>query len=210
MQTLLKVCGLIDHPQNQLIAGIKGVTHLGFIFADSSPRYVTRTFPTVGVNRTGVFVNASSQFINECISKHELNTVQLHGNETPEQCRELRKSCTVIKSFGIHNASDQALTEDYHGSCDLLLFDTKTSGYGGSGMSFDWELLSNYTGDTPFLLSGGIGLSSLENLKRFSHPLCVGLDVNSRFELQPGIKNHQLIQTFIHELNSNNNHFSRS
>ena len=209
MFTILKVCGLIDDPQNYQVVRIQGVTHAGFIFVDSSPRNVDNTFPTPGVKRIGVFVNASTDFIKASIEKHQLDVIQLHGNETPDTCRELRQFCEVIKSFGIHETSDLALTEDYHGSCDLFLFDTKTSSHGGSGIAFDWTVLADYSGNTPFLLSGGIGLSSLEDLKRFSHPLCVGLDINSRFELQPGIKNHQLIQTFIHELN-NNHFFSRS
>lgn len=208
MQTILKVCGLTDHTQNHHVVHLQGVTHAGFIFADSSPRFVDHTFPTPGVKRTGVFVNADSAFIKESIWKHQLDCVQLHGNETPEQCNELRQFCEVIKSFGILDSFDLNQTEAYHGSCDFFLFDTKTSDYGGSGVSFDWKVLSHYTGYTPFLLSGGIGLSSLQDLRSFSHPMCIGLDLNSRFELQPGIKNHQLIETFIHELN--NTHFSRS
>lgn len=208
MCTLLKVCGLINHPENYPVARLAGLTYVGFIFVETSPRFTRETFPTSGIKRTGVFVDAKPSFIREMIRKHQLDAVQLHGNESPEECRELQSLCEVIKSFGIGEHSDLAAVQAFHGNCDLFLFDTKTTHHGGSGRSFDWQILAHYEGPTPFILSGGIGLSSLEELRHFSHPLCIGLDLNSCFELQAGIKNHQLIQTFIHELNSS--HFSKS
>lgn len=210
MHAILKVCGLTNHPDNHSVARLNGITHVGFIFVETSPRFAAETFPTPGLKRTGVFVNADLSYIRCMIWEHQLDVVQLHGNESPERCRELRAFCEVIKSFGIASGSDITITKAYHGSCDLMLFDTKTALHGGSGLSFDWQLLEQYSGPTPFLLSGGIGLSSINNLHHFSHPICAGLDINSRFELQPGIKNHQLIQTFIHEFSSNNANLSHS
>lgn len=202
MWQLIKVCGLKNTEENHLVVQLKGLTHAGFIFVPSSPRYTRETFPTPGLKRTGVFVDTDIPTIKEVIRKHHLDVVQLHGNESPDACRQLRKQCEVIKAFGIAKDSDFKQCLPYHGTCDLFLFDTKTPLYGGSGLPFDWNVLSRYNGPTKFLLSGGIGLSTVAALQLFNHPFCVGLDLNSRFELEPGIKNHQLIELFIHELNN--------
>ena len=125
MQQLIKVCGLKNDALNHKVVRLQGLTHAGFIFVPTSPRYTKETFPTPGLKRTGVFVNTDNPTILEIVREHQLDVVQLHGCESPETCRQLKKHVEVIKAFGISEPADLRQCASYHGCCDLFLFDTK-------------------------------------------------------------------------------------
>ena len=138
----------------------------------------------------------------------KLDLLQFHGDETPQYCKNLRDSLQhqrpglqTIKVFSLKKSEDVAQTAEYEGMVDYFLFDTPCEGGGGSGEQFDWSLLASYQGNTPFLLSGGINNSSIEAIKEFAHPMCIGIDVNSCFELAPGVKNVEMLETFLSNLN---------
>lgn len=148
-----------------------------------------------------------NETIDEVVHKcadYSLDYIQLHGNETPGYLNLLIKRIPVtvklIKAFSIHTANDLDLTSGYEGLSEYFLFDTPSGSYGGSGYSFDWTILQHYKGAVPFLLSGGIGPDSFESLLNFRHPRLAGLDLNSKFELQPGLKNVILLSEFVQKI----------
>lgn len=212
---ILKVCGMRD-PGNiraleQLMLEVSTDTFppgkelhwlMGFIFFPKSPRHVEEipSYLPDHIERTGVFVNETAETIRRYIAAYKLSYVQLHGKETPALCKELRQAAKVIKAFSIGNKEDLHATEAYEGCCDLFLFDTKCENYGGSGRQFDWSLLHAYRGKTPFLLSGGIDAGSIPALRKFSHPLLGGYDLNSRFELSPAFKDVTVLRKFFESL----------
>jgi phosphoribosylanthranilate isomerase len=164
---------------------------MGFIFYPQSPRYIGETeknLVTENVVTTGVFVNESADVIEELIEKHGLEAIQLHGDESPDLCELFKDKVIVIKAFGVDQHFDFGLLEPYVGKVDYFLFDTKTSKHGGSGQSFDWSLLDQYKSDVPFFLSGGISSENIEEVKSIKHPQFYGVDLNSRFEIEPGLK----------------------
>ena len=191
----LKICGM-KYASNIREAALLKPDFMGFIFYPGSKRFVGADFDPyilsllpAEINKTGVFVNPSLEDTVRFIKAYGLDYVQLHGEESPGQCLALRKYVKVIKAFGVHAGFDFKITEGYEESCDYLLFDTYTKAHGGSGKSFDPDLLTNYTGRLPFFLSGGIGLEEIANLHLIHHPRLAGVDVNSRFETEPGLKN---------------------
>ena len=152
----------------------------------------------------GVFVNETKENILMYVDRFGLNYVQLHGDESPEYCRTLHsQGIRIIKAFSIALPKDLLAIFNYEGFCDYYLFDTRTVHYGGSGQQFDWSILQRYTGSTPFLLSGGINSYSVKALKEFHHPRLAGIDINSRFETSPGIKDVERIERFLKELRTN-------
>ncbi len=178
--------------------------YIGFIFYEKSKRYVgedfdlnrLKTIPTA-TKKVGVFVNASLEYVQEKISNYQLDVVQLHGEESPDFCKELSKQkVQIIKVFPVGNHFDFSQLLPYGECVDFFLFDTKGKERGGNGITFNWEILEEYKMETPFFLSGGIGPESLEKIKQFDHQKCVALDVNSGFESAPGIKKIQAIKTF--------------
>lgn len=180
-----------------------GVDWMGFIFYHKSLRYVSEapSYLPEGAKRVGVFVNENDTFIQQTAGRFSLDYVQLHGYEPPEYCRLLKSDgYSVIKNFSIATAKDLERTVAYEGLCAYFLFDTHCPSYGGSGVSFDWNILKQYQGDTPFVLSGGIAPDSVNALKQFDHPLLAGYDINSRFETEPGIKNVKQIAQFIKDI----------
>ncbi len=209
---LVKVCGLRDPDNIGRVASIGSVDLVGLIFYAKSPRFVdsAETAHAVSlltkVKSVGVFVNESSEVVIETAAKYHLNYLQLHGSETPEYLAHLQKQLPpevrLIKAFSIRETTDLLLTSGYENLCEYLLFDTPTGGYGGSGQSFDWSILQHYSGKTPFLLSGGIGPESLEPLRHFHHPAWAGIDLNSRFENAPTLKNIPLLTDFIQQINT--------
>jgi len=149
------------------------------------------------VKTVGVFVNQTIEEIAEKANNHTLDFVQLHGNETPEFCEKLAtKNIKIIKAFSVDENFDFSATKPFEKGVSLFLFDTKGNNYGGNGIKFNWELLQNYTGKTPFLLSGGISKNDSEEIKKFKHPAFLGIDINSGFELEPGLKNIKEIKEF--------------
>ena len=200
---IVKVCGMSD-AVNIRLAEQLNIDWMGFIFYPPSPRYVERRpdYLPQRQRRVGVFVNADEAFILSRISLFGLQLLQLHGHETPRQCRSLREATglSVIKAFSVKSAADVAETRHYEGAADYFLFDTPTPGVGGSGRSFDHSLLDHYTGTTPFLLSGGLGPDSVSHILALRHPRMAGIDLNSRFETAPGIKSIHRLQQFLQSL----------
>ncbi|WP_102408474.1 phosphoribosylanthranilate isomerase [Parabacteroides bouchesdurhonensis] len=196
---IIKVCGMRE-PDNIRDVEMLGIDWIGFIFYPKSPRFVRdqAIAKTDSVKRVGVFVNASHEQIMETATSFGLDYLQLHGNESPDDCYALQKrGYAVIKAISIYSAEDLEQTKEYEGRVDYFLFDTKCSGYGGSGQQFDWDILTTYTGNTPFLLSGGINPGSSAAIRKFRHPLFAGIDLNSGFESEPGLKDTEKLKDFI-------------
>ena len=184
-----------------------GVDMMGFIFYPKSPRFasqsVDRTAADKNVCRVGVFVNESAGLISDKIHLFDLNAVQLHGNESRELCELLHKQnglLKVIKAISVSTAGDIQKYKEYVGAVDYFLFDTKCKTVGGSGQQFDWQILDEYDGDVPFLLSGGIGPEDAFRIRTFHHSQCVGIDLNSRFEIEPGVKDVEKLNKFLNEI----------
>lgn len=180
---------------------------MGFIFYPKSPRYAEpldvefmNSFPR-NVLKIGVFVNETLDNILEIVKKYTLNGVQLHGSESEDLCYTFRSAgLVVLKAFSIAEITDFEATEEYEGSCSFYVFDTKTPQFGGSGKKFDWSILSSYLGKTPFLLSGGISEEDAEAIKEINHPQFRGVDINSRFETEPGRKDTKKLSSFLQKL----------
>jgi len=179
--------------------------YMGFIFWAPSSRYVNETTPKLDqrIKKTGVFVDASVDYIQSSISTHQLQAVQLHGKETPNYCQLIQGfGVEVIKAFSVKNVFDFSTLEAYESSCDFFLFDTKCALPGGNGYTFDWSLLKEYPSQKPFFLSGGIGLENTQEIKELLNtdlPL-FAIDVNSKFELAPGLKKIEELKQFKKEL----------
>jgi phosphoribosylanthranilate isomerase len=195
----LKICGMKYASNINEVAALKP-DFMGFIFYPASARFVGSNFdPQLlkslpeDIKKTGVFVNAALADILVVINAYKLDYVQLHGNESPVQCKALNRHAKVIKAFGIHPGFDFNQTEAYEDSCEYLLFDTQSQTHGGTGKSFDYALLQNYRGKVQFFLSGGIGLEEIAGLDQIVHPMLAGIDVNSRFETAPGMKDIQAL-----------------
>jgi phosphoribosylanthranilate isomerase len=195
---MIKVCGMKD--QHQVTALQPMVDFIGFIFYEKSPRYVETTVTVQGAKKVGVFVNASIDSVKEIIEANSLDFVQLHGSESPEYCETISDYAKVIKAFGIHSVDDFEQLSAYENAVTYILFDTKTPDHGGSGRQFDWKILSKYTGQTPFILGGGINPEAVTQLSQIKHPKLIGLDLNSGFEIEPADKNIDQLKTFIHEI----------
>lgn len=200
---MIKVCGMRE-PENIRAVADLGVDLMGFIFWKKSPRNACEAPVVVpeDVKGVGVFVNENPVIIVERAQSHGLSYVQLHGNESPEQIeavKSLLPNIKIIKALSIREADDVKRWRLYDGIVDMLLFDTKCKSVGGSGEQFDWTVLSHYDGSLPFLLSGGIGPDDTDRVKAFHHPQCVGIDLNSRFETAPGVKDVKKLKEFINE-----------
>lgn len=203
---LVKVCGMREPKNIEKVAQL-GVDMMGFIFYPKSPRFasqsVDRTAADKDVCRVGVFVNESVELISDKIQLFDLNAVQLHGNESRELCEQLHEQnglLKVIKAISVSTAGDILKYKEYVGAVDYFLFDTKCKTVGGSGQQFDWQVLENYDGDVPFILSGGIGPEDVERIRNFHHPKCIGIDLNSKFEMEPGLKDVEMLKTFLENI----------
>ena len=188
MSPLIKVCGMTE-AENIRNVELQGVDMIGFIFYPKSPRCLCQMpgYLPACAKRVGVFVNESKENILMYADRFSLDYIQLHGNEAPEYCRSLRNAgLHLIKAFSILLPKDLLSVSAYNGLCDYYLFDTKT--------------LHRYNGPTPFLLSGGINPYSVKALREFRHPYFAGIDINSRFETAPGIKDVERISNFLKEL----------
>lgn len=175
---------------------------MGFIFHPKSPRFVASQpeYMPKKQKRVGVFVNASLEQILAKAQKFSLEYIQLHGDEPPTFCSELKnRGLKVIRTQRIANADDIIRAESYN-MADLMIFDTKTELYGGSGKKFNWQLLENYKGCVPFLLSGGIRSDTFEEIKAFFHPQFAGIDLNSGFEISPALKDVGKLNNFIEKI----------
>ena len=184
-----------------------GIDLMGFIFWPKSSRYVSErpAYLPTNCKRVGVFVDEDIETVKRIAEDYALDYIQLHGHESPEYCAQL-KGLKLIKAFNIATTEDFKQTEPYTGIVDYFLFDTKGKSVGGNGEKFDWSVLSAYDGNTPFLLSGGIGPDDAEVLTSHFSPLtskkCAGIDLNSRFEQAPGLKDINKLKDFLNALNN--------
>lgn len=203
----IKVCGMRDIENIRKISELKPDL-IGFIFYPASDRYAgevqaadIKGAVSHGITKTGVFVNADLYSIKATIMRFGLKAVQLHGNESPEMCMQLRATgVKVIKAFKMDAAVDYSKMMPYVEHCNWFLFDTKSPKHGGSGKRFDWKLLDSYDLGHPFFLSGGIGPSDADSILELNHPALYGVDVNSRFEIEPGVKDVERVARFINKL----------
>ena len=204
----IKVCGM-KNPENIWALAKLPIDYMGLIFYPKSPRYIQNLDSSVlnilpdNIYRVGVFVNENIESVLEQINKYKLSVVQLHGSESIEYCYAIKAefpNLSLIKAFNISEEADFLSTKEYENACDFLLFDTKTSQHGGSGIKFDWSILNQYKGKLPFFLSGGISVEDVKAIKSISHPQLYALDLNSKFELEPGLKNIDLLEQFINQL----------
>lgn len=202
----IKVCGMRD--TNNILELIKlKPDYMGFIFYEKSKRFVTN-FPEVKIpseiKKVGVFVNETIDKVIEIAEKYKLEAIQLHGNESLEYIEELIvlliRKVEIFKAFSVDDTFDFSKTDAYQKACDFLLFDTKGKDYGGNGVKFNWQILENYKGTTPFLLSGGISKVDASEIKKISHKAFVGIDINSGFEIEPALKNIANIKEFKQNL----------
>ena len=201
----IKICGL-KFESNILGLSKLEPDYMGFIFWEKSKRLVIGSTPNLSqtkIKKTGVFVNADFEKIRDKVRVHKLEAIQLHGLESPEFCEKIKNlGVEIIKAFSIDENFNFNILEKYELFSDYFLFDTKGKYPGGNGISFDWEILRNYKYEKKFFLSGGIGIESINAIKKIkdlSLPLfCV--DINSRFELNPGKKNIELIKSFKNSL----------
>ncbi len=221
---VIKVCGMRDARNIREVSQL-GVDMIGMIFYPKSPRYVEMQSSHAGIipdyakedisidssktpARVGVFVDDMVQNIVTRVVNYHLDYVQLHGNEPREMCENLRSTLDpdirpgikIIKAISVSDASDIQKYKEYVGAVDLFLFDTKCKTVGGSGQQFDWQVLEQYDGEVPFLLSGGIGPDDASRLHAFHHPKCIGIDLNSRFEVEPGVKDVEKLKGFLNEI----------
>jgi phosphoribosylanthranilate isomerase len=205
-----KVCGITQLEQlNQLDE--LGVDYAGLIFYPRSVRYVLDKLRSeevrkldLALQKTGVFVNASEEDILSQVELYGLDVVQLHGDETPSFCNHISHQVSVIKAFRITQRNEQNIdwmVKPYEEFCDFYLFDTNRKGaYGGTGEKFDWEILKSSKINKPFFLSGGIGINDIGKIKNFQHEFFYAIVINSRVEVQDGIKDMKLIEEFLQEL----------
>ncbi len=201
----LKVCGM---KHNTLEVAQLQPDYLGFIFFEKSKRNYDKAHIEIlpeGIQKVGVFVDASIEFVIDKIKQFQFDVIQLHGSETPEYCKRLQTDSKVElwKVFSIKDHFDFSVLEAYEAVIDKFLFDTKGKEKGGNGYTFDWSVLQDYPSQKPFILSGGIGLEEIpavNELKKTALPLA-GIDVNSKFEDKPGLKNIDLLKSLVNELN---------
>lgn len=202
----LKICGMKLNTSE--VAQLRP-DYLGFIFWEHSARFFDGEIPDLPhtINKVGVFVDADIDYIITLVKKHQLQGLQLHGHESPEYCRQvaeklmkLNKKIEIIKVFSIKDEFDFESLMPYEDVCDFYLFDTKGKLPGGNGYTFNWSVLKNYPSNKPFFLSGGIGLNSLDKINEFmkspESKFCYAIDVNSKFEIDPGLKNIEELQKF--------------
>lgn len=205
----LKVCGM-KYPDNILEVASLQPDYMGFIFYKKSSRFFNDKLPQLpkNIKKVGVFVNASELDVLKIIKTHQLNAIQLHGDESVAFCASLRslllneyalESIEIIKVFSVGKNFKFNIIKPFEAVCDFFLFDTKGALPGGNGYTFNWNLLENYPSTKPYFLSGGIGLEHIEVLEKFKqNPIskyCYAIDVNSKFEIKPALKNKEKLET---------------
>jgi phosphoribosylanthranilate isomerase len=194
--TKLKICGM-KYPDNIVEVSQLLPDYLGFIFSENSSRFFDGEIPEIpkSIKKVGVFVDATLEEIISKIKKYDLNAVQLHGNETPEFCKNIKQeNIEIIKVFSVNDDFDFEVVKPFGAVSDYFLFDTKGKLPGGNGITFNWQILEKYNSIKPFFLSGGIGIEDIEKIKQMNLPI-YAIDVNSKFEIEPGLKNINLART---------------
>jgi phosphoribosylanthranilate isomerase len=199
----VKICGMRD-PGNIRQVAVLSPDYMGFIFYPPSPRYAGNLsaadlakLPS-DIRKVGVFVDCPEDDLLPACRQMGLRSVQLHGNESPGYCLAMKQNgLEVIKVFSMGPGNAVPDTGAYRDSCDLYLFDTAGRGFGGTGKKFDWNRLGDFPVEKPFLLSGGIGPADVEQILKVNHPQFHGVDLNSRFEIKPGLKDFDELEKFI-------------
>lgn len=203
----LKVCGMRDLENIAAIVALKP-DWLGFIFYKPSSRFVGESLSQEVLTqipettkKVGVFVNENPDTILATVQQYQLDAVQLHGQESPIICRQLKNDqIIVIKAFSVDDSFDFNEVAPYENTCNYYLFDTKGVNHGGNGTTFNWEVLQRYPFSTPFFLSGGIGLEHSDEIKKLDLPLLKGIDINSRFEISPALKDTTKVKSFFNQI----------
>lgn len=206
----VKVCGITQLEQFEKMNGI-GVTFAGLVFYPKSPRYVLRHMTTSqikkenNINKVGVFVNAAIEEVLQMVDECRLHMVQLHGDETPRYCEKIADYISVVKAFRVSETDNLGWrTQEYMSVCDMFMFDTEGVGYGGTGKKFNWDQLRGVEVGKPFFLSGGIEPIDVEKIKEFSSrqeaKALFAVDINSKFEMVPGVKDMDAIEKFVKQL----------
>jgi phosphoribosylanthranilate isomerase len=196
----LKICGM-RAPDNIAALSDLAPDYMGFIFWKHSKRFVTTPTPDLPatIKKTGVFVDADPAYITATAKQHQLQALQLHGDESPDFCQKLQDlGLEIIKAFAVDTSFDFSVLKTYETVCDYFLFDTKGRLPGGNGSRFDWSVLQYYPSTKPFFLSGGIGTgdhSAIASIINLNLPL-YAIDINSQFESEPGLKNIETIKQF--------------
>lgn len=192
-------------PKNIRAIEKAGPDMMGFICWENSCRYVDEV-PTYLPQciRVGVFVNPSAEYVVRKTNELQLNCIQLHGKEDPQFCIKVKNETglPIIKAISVNTIDDIETWTQYESVVDMLLFDTKCKSIGGSGEQFNWDILNHYQGNIPFLLAGGIGPEDVDRLFTWHHPMWIGIDINSRFEEAPAMKNVEAITQFIKQIRS--------
>ena len=201
----IKVCGITEMKQLNQLEGLD-IDFAGLIFYKESPRYIGDKISKKDLKKTdfdlkkvGVFVNPEMIEVLDAIDEYGLDAVQLHGDESAEMCEDLSSEVEVIKAFRIKEGEKNidALVADYDAVCDYYLFDKAIdNSFGGTGKQFDWNILANAKIEKPFFLSGGISLEDVARIKAFKHPDFFGVDINSKFEITPGVKDMSKVLQF--------------
>lgn len=197
----LKVCGMRDRENIEALVALEP-DYIGFIFYNKSKRFVgehldTTLLHSIKANKVGVFVNESLEVIEEQCKNFGIEVVQLHGDESPDFCKDIKsKGFKTIKAFSIDDDFDFNKLEAYKPYCDYFLFDTKGDNYGGTGKKFNWDLLKSYDNEKPLFLSGGISLGDIEEIKSLEGLNIHAIDINSKFEIAPGLKDINTIKIF--------------
>lgn len=197
----LKICGM-KYPKNILEVGSLLPDYIGFIFWGKSARFFDGIIPELpnSIQKVGVFVNENLETILEKVKKHDLQLVQLHGSESVQFCTSLKtKNIKIIKVFSVNDGFDFEIIKEFENVCDYFMFDTKGKLPGGNGITFDWDILKKYNSNKPFFLSGGIGIEDIEKIKNLNLPIHA-IDVNSKFEIESGLKNIELLHSFKQNL----------
>ncbi|MBQ9678807.1 MAG: phosphoribosylanthranilate isomerase [Prevotella sp.] len=203
---IIKVCGMRD-PENIRAVSELDIQWLGMIFWEKSSRNVSKkpSYLPTKQKRVGVFVDATIEEVMGKVQEYTLDIIQLHGKESPAYIQTLRPLCgdrvaAIIKALNIATKEDLEQTKPYMDVVDYFLFDTKAKMVGGNGTKFDWSVLTEYKGTTPFILSGGIGPDDADKVKAFHHPQLAGIDLNSRFETAPAHKDVNALRDFLSSL----------
>ncbi|RPH32120.1 MAG: phosphoribosylanthranilate isomerase [Bacteroidales bacterium] len=201
----IKVCGITNNKDIAEISALKP-DYLGFIFYPPSPRDVTNRIASLDLSvipkktsKVAVFVNESYDSISKIIDRYGFEFVQLHGDESPEFCNKLQRISKIIKAFRIADTLPKNLNE-YQDTCDYLLFDSAGKNYGGNGIGFNHLLINEYNGKLPFFLSGGISVDDSSNVKTITHKNLHAVDINSKFEIEPGIKDMEKLKAFFNNM----------
>jgi len=198
----IKVCGMKEYSNIQALHQLD-IDYMGLIFYKESKRFFNQVsaldLPTSDrIQRVGVFVNGDFQDIKQKIAEFQLAAIQLHGNESPNLCRQIKElGIVVIKAFGIDATFDWSILESYVHVVNYFLFDTKSDLHGGTGRAFDWSILEKYNLRVPYFLSGGIGPDNIEQALATNDPRLYGIDLNSKFESAPGLKNIELLKKVV-------------